>query len=920
MRCCSNKSKDGWENKTDCKIWATTPSFPFCYTDATYADAVRICNGSRLCTATEVYENCTKGTGCGLDNKLIWTSSTNFHTENPSWSPSLLLSNHPSSKPSPLFSEAPSSEPSKTTPPSEWVSLSPSSKPSLSPPPTSIPSSRPSTHTVILACGSDSKNCKVDQREVFADRFDAKAAVRCCRDNFVNEWYKNGDEPLCKNTWAFTPNCQKAKKKTFSQAKEICEEDEGGRLCTSGEVINNCTRKLSTNVCELDGTLIWTSSTEEYSESPTTTPSLEPSQSEPPSLLPSYPPTYKPTDFPSQFPSLFPTKIESHSPSSQPTSIPTSNPTSTPTISPSSYPITHPSSSPTQSPTKEPSSGPSVRICTEDPNAVFFLREDTDGTPILKICSWLDGNPYMKKICEERTDSWIDGTPPARKICLNTCRNCLYSYTPSMSKVPSQQPSNIESPHPSSSPSKQPTKSPTKQPTYSPTLCTENPTAVFFLKIKVEDLSEEFQSCHWLRNNNTARIITQICNNREASERGIAPARIVCRDTCKMCIPSEHPSSIPSLTLMPSSRPSNDPSSHPTGAPTQRPSPHPTGVPSLTFSMSPTSQPTSLPTNIPSASPTKSPTSVPSSSPSRTPTSSPSMQPTEKPSSVPSSSPTSSPTGRPSTDPSTQPSMVPSPSPSSLPTGRPTAQPFIGATWKPSITKSNSPTSMPSEVTDNPSSSPINSLKIVGSDRLATKLILANKSNIRPGNEEDWGDFEKVVGARVKTQRDDQFDDSVEVDAAVISTENSRSRGRTRNLQADRRFLQDTGLDVVTELTTRTRSNKIYTSDDITKAALRAFDSDIELQNFLSELKSSDSSFDCEFSLAVKEVPNSEDVSRSGLSTWGTAGISLGSAAVIFGAFLVATFCRKRDRGLGDLPVSSVDNDVSSVVNTSNVM
>jgi len=195
VRCCSDKRKDGWEKKAKCEIWATTPSFP-CYPDATYADAFGICklNGNRLCTATEVYENCTKGTGCGLDNKLIWTSSTNFHTENPSWSPSLFLSE------------------------------APSSKPSLNP--TSLPSSRPSTNTVILACGSDSDNCsdsenyKVDQRKVFADRFDAKAAVRCCRDNFNNGWYKNVDEPLCKKTWAFTPNKPCAKKKILFRCKK----------------------------------------------------------------------------------------------------------------------------------------------------------------------------------------------------------------------------------------------------------------------------------------------------------------------------------------------------------------------------------------------------------------------------------------------------------------------------------------------------------------------------------------------------------------------------------------------------------------------------------------------------------------------------------------------------------------------------
>ena len=48
-----------------------------CHSDKTFADAEAVCEaaGARLCTKGELEENCTRGTGCGHDPDLIWSST-----------------------------------------------------------------------------------------------------------------------------------------------------------------------------------------------------------------------------------------------------------------------------------------------------------------------------------------------------------------------------------------------------------------------------------------------------------------------------------------------------------------------------------------------------------------------------------------------------------------------------------------------------------------------------------------------------------------------------------------------------------------------------------------------------------------------------------------------------------------------------
>ena len=51
---------------------------PQCYGSATFSEAVDICSayaGGRLCSRDEMLDRCTRGTGCGFNNVLVWDAS-----------------------------------------------------------------------------------------------------------------------------------------------------------------------------------------------------------------------------------------------------------------------------------------------------------------------------------------------------------------------------------------------------------------------------------------------------------------------------------------------------------------------------------------------------------------------------------------------------------------------------------------------------------------------------------------------------------------------------------------------------------------------------------------------------------------------------------------------------------------------------
>jgi len=75
VRCCSDTEKEGWTKKSKCDVWVASKIDGKCHKNKNFLEAKCICEeaGARLCTKEELEKNCSVGTGCGLDTKLIWT-------------------------------------------------------------------------------------------------------------------------------------------------------------------------------------------------------------------------------------------------------------------------------------------------------------------------------------------------------------------------------------------------------------------------------------------------------------------------------------------------------------------------------------------------------------------------------------------------------------------------------------------------------------------------------------------------------------------------------------------------------------------------------------------------------------------------------------------------------------------------------
>jgi len=74
VRCCSDGPiYEGMPPpRSGCSAWGI--SSWSCARDKTFAEAEAICRaqGARLCTASELVDGCTAGTGCGFDVELVW--------------------------------------------------------------------------------------------------------------------------------------------------------------------------------------------------------------------------------------------------------------------------------------------------------------------------------------------------------------------------------------------------------------------------------------------------------------------------------------------------------------------------------------------------------------------------------------------------------------------------------------------------------------------------------------------------------------------------------------------------------------------------------------------------------------------------------------------------------------------------------
>ena len=77
VRCCTEDASVGWPFKCTGGITGVygESNVPTCFTDKTFDEAVSICSaysGGRLCSGTELFNKCTRGTGCGMNKLLVW--------------------------------------------------------------------------------------------------------------------------------------------------------------------------------------------------------------------------------------------------------------------------------------------------------------------------------------------------------------------------------------------------------------------------------------------------------------------------------------------------------------------------------------------------------------------------------------------------------------------------------------------------------------------------------------------------------------------------------------------------------------------------------------------------------------------------------------------------------------------------------
>merc|ERR1719491_41593 len=81
VRCCSDNAidatVDGWRLEPGCLVHGQSEFSGTCYVDSTYEEASFRCrsHGGRLCTKLELEQDCAAETGCGLNERLIWSST-----------------------------------------------------------------------------------------------------------------------------------------------------------------------------------------------------------------------------------------------------------------------------------------------------------------------------------------------------------------------------------------------------------------------------------------------------------------------------------------------------------------------------------------------------------------------------------------------------------------------------------------------------------------------------------------------------------------------------------------------------------------------------------------------------------------------------------------------------------------------------
>jgi hypothetical protein len=200
---------------------------PQCYEQKTYPEAEAICEANsitdasgnthrgRLCTAAELEADCTKETGCGHDNDLVWANREpafqpygTYHTQfETTFGPSGTYRDG-----SALNGRMPEAVCAKSAVCTEEEGLQ----------------ARDALHEV---------RCCADKDLTEAGATQSKTWQQC-----ANNVYAESEVPTCFHS------------KTYTEAEAICEAD-GARLCTKSEIAQGC--GVGTG-CRHDRDLIWT--------------------------------------------------------------------------------------------------------------------------------------------------------------------------------------------------------------------------------------------------------------------------------------------------------------------------------------------------------------------------------------------------------------------------------------------------------------------------------------------------------------------------------------------------------------------------------------------------------------------------------------------------------------------------------------
>lgn len=203
------------------------------------------------------------------------------------------------------------------------------------------------------------------------------------------------------------------------------------------------------------------------SDVPSTFPSVKPSLSQNPTLEPSDIPSKSPSEMPSDVPSKIPSKVPSDVPSKMPSDYPTRVPSFTPSDAPSRNPSEAPSDIPSEVPSAFPSDVPTISVIPTfiPSNLPSDVPSDMPSVVPTDKPSFVPTDRPSES--QKPTNAPTYSVEPSDKPSGIPSEKPSVSLQPSLSLLPSDQPTHVPSDVPSDIPSDLPSTLPSHVPTFS---------------------------------------------------------------------------------------------------------------------------------------------------------------------------------------------------------------------------------------------------------------------------------------------------------------------------------------------------------------------------------------------------------------------------------------------------------------------